>query len=265
MQFLGSPEDYKHLRDCLSALYDMGKTSGVLLKAIGAHEVRHTLDRFRKEETSQLSARLAEKLWNHIKTTYPIVFETPGVFADGADTEDILFTLLRRFFALKQPRIADFVEGFGGRYVCYTRSSLKYPNPYVTVSEMEISQTKTGAIRMKETQQYVAQGHVMKEVYSGFCMPKGTSKMMMAHDKAHGSRPRLYFITDDMDTEIDGKPKKAFFNGFVNAYSKNYGGVFHARFFCRRLAIGQRIKKDIIPRSALDDDDVDEWIFPKDS
>ncbi|MCB1418279.1 MAG: hypothetical protein KDJ74_04465 [Notoacmeibacter sp.] len=262
MDFHGSPEDYKHLKACLETLHDMGKTSTVLLKAVDAPEVRHTLDRFRKGQTVVLSRHLAESLWTHVRITYPLVFEMPGLFKDGVDTDDMLFALLKRFFELKPPKIADFAEAFGGNYVCYTLSSMKYPNPYVTVSEMNITQTKTGVLQMTETQQYVAKGNLLTEIYSGFCMPKGTSKIMLAHDKEHNSRPRMYYITDDMDTEINGKAKKAFFKGFVIAYSKNYGGAFQCNFFCRRLTSGQRVEKDIIPRNELDDEDVDEWIFP---
>lgn len=262
VNFLGSREDYSHLKACLNALHDMGKTSTVLLKAVDAREVRHTLDRFRKGDTGTLNEQLAKSLWFHIQTTYPAVFELPAAFADGADSDDMLFALLKRFFALKPPKISDFAKGFAGRYVCYTLSSLKYPNAYVTVSEMELTQTKAGALRMTETQEYLTKGKLLREVYSGFCLPKGTSKIMLTHDEQHNSRPRLYYITDDIDTEIDGTLTKAFFKGFVIAYSKNFGGAFQCNFFCRRLDRGESVTKDIIARSELDDEDVDQWIFP---
>ena len=261
MDFLGRDEDYNHLRDCVIALRDMGITSGVLLKAVDSQTSRQALDRFRKGSTSRLGRALAEDLWNHIKVSYPVVFELPGIFVSGADANEMLFALLKRFFELKDPRVKDFASRFSGRYICYTLSSMKSPNPYVTVSEMEITQSKSGALRMIETQEYRADGELLKETYSGFCLPKGTSKMMLAHDAEHNSRPRLYYITDDMDTAVDGKQKNAFFRGFVIAYSKNSGGVFQGNFFCRRLKHRHTFEKTIIHRSALKDADVDEWIF----
>lgn len=260
--FQDTKSDYEHLRACIRALHNTGMTSQKLLDAVKSSVHRTSLDRFRTSLTNHIDSKLANSLWDHVRDVHPVIFQSPQLLRGNIQNEDILYGYLRHYFALKSPRITDFAQEFCGDYVCYTRSELFYGQERVTISTFNIGQEKSGRLTMKDAQEYLLSGseEPLRETYVGVCMPKGTSKIFLAHDTVR-KRPRIYFVGKHMSNDDVAQPKCIYFKGFVISYSKDYGGYFQSNFFCRRLRIGEKIKRTIIERRTLEEDMVDDWLF----
>ena len=262
-QFQGTNPDYDRLRRCLAALGERGVSSQNLLKASGSNASRSTLDRFKAGITRTLNENLASLLWVHIRDTHTAVFRAPSLPPDAED-EDLLSVYLTKFFDLKTPRIEAFASEFSGRYVCYTLSELFFDEERVTVSDFSIEQSSGGRLIIRDVHFYKMDDATapMTEEYAGICVPKGTSRIFITAETTL-QRPRIYFVNQFMPDKEKGSRSIQHFQGFLVSSSNAFGGYFHSNFFCRRLNVGETIKKDIVERGTVTNELATAWLFRK--